>query len=158
MCIFVAHHFLDMYISFHFICSRNWFQESLHSSSFYVVKIWIMDINATYLCTQLTSWFFFVADHLFKFFKQWSSFKGPNTSKEGTENRTKPTQACTFLVVGPFCTLQELRLEHNPCSLYRNRTNNAIERVVIVGGDGEMTLVKIARIRWFCYVLYGDFV
>eukprot|EP00913_Durusdinium_trenchii_P030188 g28286.t1 len=30
---------------------------------------------------------------------------------------------------------EELRLEHNPCTLYRNRTNNAIERVVIIGGD-----------------------
>lgn len=29
---------------------------------------------------------------------------------------------------------KELRLGHNPCSLYRNRSSNAIERVVVIGG------------------------
>ena len=29
---------------------------------------------------------------------------------------------------------EELRLSHNPCTLYRNRSNHAIERVVVIGG------------------------
>lgn len=42
---------------------------------------------------------------------------------------------------------EELRLTHNPCSLYRNRTQGAVERVVIVGGGpaGMTAAIYAAR-------------